>query len=58
MFEEDDDAEWDAKTNTWCNLSNNQIYLQYPVKPKENFSEEKALARYNATGPVFPLTCA
>lgn len=58
VFEEDENAIWDEATQEWIDLSNNQIYLQYPTKPNTEFSEPKALARYNATGPVFPLTCA
>lgn len=57
VFEEDDNATWNEATQDWDNLSNNQIYLQYPAKPDADFSETRALSRYNATGPVFPLSC-
>ena len=57
VFEKDTSCSWNEEKSKWEGLSNNEMYLQYPCKPEEELSGAQALARYNSTGPAFPLTC-
>ena len=56
-FEKDKKSSWSKSKNCWETLSNNEMYLQYPEKPEDGIMKASALARYNNTGPAFPLTC-
>ena len=42
---------------TWLKITNNILKLSYPKEPKPDFNNVEALARYNATGPTYPLSC-
>jgi len=55
---EDGNSIWDPQKGLWTNLENNEIFLQFPRKPENDTTHAQALARYNGTGPTYPLTCA
>jgi ribosomally synthesized peptide (two-chain TOMM family) len=50
-------SKWNSEARKWDTIENNEIYLQFPSKPDVEKHSMRALARYNGTGPAYPLTC-
>lgn len=59
LFKEvsDENSKWNSETQKWENIENNEVYLQFPSKPSDEKNYVRAIARYNGTGPAYPLTC-
>jgi ribosomally synthesized peptide (two-chain TOMM family) len=53
----EENSKWNNGTHKWDAIENNEIYLQFPSKPSDQKYYVRALARYNGTGPAYPLTC-
>jgi len=57
IFQKAEKTFWNNDKKNWENIESNLIGLSYPHKPNNPSLAPEALAKYNNTGPTYPLTC-